>query len=101
VTDTKLIKLTDALMPADAMRLRIILDRANIPYHCFNELNFLVTAQGPIQFFVPDIFLDDALAKLETAFEVQLDNLPDFCPACGTETLGGIADCPACGLFLG
>ncbi len=88
-------------MPADAMRLRILLDRADIPYTTFNELNFLMTAQGPIQFFVPEIFFKEALAQLDAAFEVDMDNVPDHCPACHTETMPGRADCVACGLFLG
>lgn len=97
----KLVKLTDAPSPDTALRLRIMLDRANIPYTTFNELNYLMTAQGPIQFFVPEIFLNDALAKIENAFEVQIDDLPSHCPACGAETIPGNVDCPSCGLFLG
>jgi hypothetical protein len=97
----RLVKLIEAPTPTEALKVKILLGRANIPYTTTNELNFLATAQGPIRFHVPAHLLEVALAQLEDSFEVKLDDLPEYCPACHAKTIPSKPDCPGCGLFLG
>lgn len=85
----------------EAMRLKLLFDRAGIPYLVHDELISTHVIPVPIRFKVAEDQLELAAAQLESAFSVSVDGIPEVCPACNAKTAPPALDCPGCGLFLG
>jgi hypothetical protein len=91
---------------SEAIRIKLLLNRADIPYRIIGEHMHTIYGMagaslfGPMEFIIPAEMREFAEAELQNLFDVNTD-LPDQCPACDTPILGVIVDCPACGLFLG
>lgn len=92
----------------ESIRIKMMLDRARIPYRVRNEqihtiygMGPINPAFGPLEFEVPQDLYADAIEALDAVFQVNLDDLPEKCPACDAATNPASADCPSCGLFLG
>ena len=89
----------------EAIRMRILLDRTQIPYVVQGEhLHSLYgiagsSLFGPMEFKVPEGLAKEATAALDEIFEVR-GEIPDTCPACGSPTVRHKLECPACGLYL-
>ncbi|MEM0996925.1 MAG: hypothetical protein AAGN35_07595 [Bacteroidota bacterium] len=91
---------------SEAIRIRLLLNRARIPYRVIGEHMHNVyglagsTLFGPMKFVIPAELREQAERELQNLFDVNLD-LPETCPACDSSIPEGVVDCPACGLFLG
>jgi len=89
----------------EATNIKILLNRASIPYRVLNELNNLALGTvinyniAPITFLVPSHLQQDALEALEYVFDVNTEEIPEICPACESPTQGKL-ECPGCGLTL-
>lgn len=107
----KFVPLLTAWSITEALRVRMLLDRARVHYLVKNEgvqnligggagLGGYNPATGPIEFHVLEsdkAWLEEAMEDL---FNVHLEGIPEICPACEARTQHKV-DCPSCGLFLG
>ena len=89
----------------EAIRIRMMLDRAKVPYVVWGEnmhmtRGFATPAFEPTTFVVDSRYVDQAQEALEEVHHVNLD-LPEHCPACDAKTERGKLECPNCGLYLG
>ena len=86
--------------------MKMLLDRANIPYHVRGEQLHNIygiagtPALGPMEFLIPEELQEKVEALLQELFDIDPE-LPERCPACDAATRKGQFDCPSCGLFLG
>lgn len=85
----------------EAMRLKLLFDRAGLPYMVNHELTFTHVIPGNIRFKIQEKHLEWAVEALESAFSVSGAPIPEICPACQSHTNPLALDCPECGLFLG
>lgn len=91
---------------AEAIRIKLLLNRACIPYRIIGEHMHHVYGLagaalfGPMEFIIPSHLRESAELELQNLFDVNTD-LPDQCPACDSQIVGVAVDCPECGLFLG
>ena len=94
-----------------AIKIRLLLDRAKVPYMVKNEnvqhlfgggaIGGFNPVTGPMEFHVPEHLIAQAQEAMQEIFDIHYDDLPDNCPACDTHIPEGKVDCPSCGLFLG
>lgn len=92
---------------SESINLKLLLDRAQIPFWVANEtlgLYTLVNASGtsmlgPIEFYVPGHLVQEAQDRIKELFSVEPHHLPDACPACEAPAKGHL-ECPGCGLSL-
>lgn len=91
----------------EAIRIKLLLNRASIPYTVRNEQLFNIYGAagalifGPMRFMIPSELKAEAEAALQDVYEIDPASLPERCPACNAPTLRTQLDCPSCGLFLG
>ena len=64
----------------EAMRLKLLFDRAGISYMVHDELISTHVLPVPIRFKVLENQLALAQAQLESAFELSPESIPDRCP---------------------
>ena len=105
------VKFIEAESSTQAIKFRLLLDRAKVPYMVKNEnlqnlfgagaLTGFNPITGPIEFHVPEHMLSAAKEAMAELFDINYDDVPDDCPACGAHIPEGTVDCPSCGLFLG
>ena len=104
--DSTFVTLAKAHNQTEAIQVRILLDRLQIPYRETNHFMTVVYGIaspilfGPIEFLIPAALEEKAKEAMAELFEVKHDELPDTCPACGTPTVVARLDCPGCGLHL-
>lgn len=90
----------------EVIRLRMLLDRTQVPYRVKGETLHAVygflggAAFGPMEFLVPAEMEEEAVAALGELFELHSDDLPSNCPACSHPVHPGDLDCKDCGLSL-
>lgn len=101
----KLVSIATAHDQLEAIRIKMLLDRTQIPYTVRGELlHSLViaapSALGPMEFLVSSELHDQAKAALEELFDIRPEAIPKTCPACDSKTEPGKLECPSCGLFL-
>lgn len=101
----KFISIATAHTQAEVIRIRMLLDRAQVPYQTKGETFQSIYPLAGISTFAVDFLIpaeleQQARESLEAVFEIETD-LPESCPACGTRTVRGRMDCAECGLFLG
>ena len=107
ITQNRFVSIARAHSLNESIRLRLLLDRTRIPYRIRNEQILevypmaLTSAFGAMEFEVPAEMFQEAQAALDEIFEIDLANLPEFCPACDFPTASPKLECPSCGLFLG
>lgn len=109
--DISFVKFIVAESSTQAIKMRLLLDRAKIPYMVKNEnlqnlfgagaLGAFNPVTGPIEFHVPEHFVKAAHEAMAEIFDIHYDDLPENCPACQAYIPEGKVDCPGCGLFLG
>ncbi|MFK7969659.1 MAG: hypothetical protein AB8F95_04790 [Bacteroidia bacterium] len=99
--DRRFVDFIKAANAQEALRLKMLFDRAGIPYLVHDELVSTHVIPVPIRFKVPEDQLALAHKQLEAAFDVSAENIPERCPACDSKTDPSSLDCPDCGLFLG
>ena len=91
---------------AEAIRIKLLLNRARIPYRVIGENMHNVYGLagaalfGPMEFVIPANLREVAERELQNLFDVNVDP-PEVCPACESSIEGPVVDCPHCGLFLG
>lgn len=101
----KFVSIARAHDQTEAIRIRLLLDRTQIPYQVKGEMLHSLwiagtSALGPMEFLVPSELKDQAEAALEDLFDLHPEDIPAICPACNSKTQAGKLECPSCGLFL-
>lgn len=98
----KSVKLYTAYFRTEAIKIRLLFDRAGIPYITRNEMafDFIGYPTSPMEFHVSEQMYELAQQRLEEMFAIEMEALPEACPACDTPTQKGSPDCPSCGLYL-
>ncbi len=101
----KLVPIAIAHDQVEAIRIKLLLDRIQIPYTVKGEfLHSLViaapSALGPMEFLISSDLYDQAKDSLEELFDIRPEEISQFCPACDTKTHPGNLECLSCGLFL-
>ena len=99
--DIRFVDFYQAANAQEAMRLKLLFDRAGISYLVHDELISTHVIPVPIRFKVQESQFTLAMSQLESAFEISPGDIPGTCPACGSKTAAPSLDCPGCGLFLG
>ena len=103
----KLVPIAHAANLGEAIRVQMMLDRADLPYLMQGEKlygiygNAALGLAGPMAFLIPKELQAQAEASLMELFDVQPSKVACNCPACDAMVGNGEVDCPNCGLFLG
>jgi|GEM_PF-3381726 len=105
-TRTRFVSIARAHSQTEGIRIRMLLDRTQIPYQVRGEMLHAMgfagaSALGPMDFLVPHELKEAAEGALEELFDVHADEIPEECPACNTKTQRDKLECPSCGLYLG
>ena len=100
----KFVSIARAHDQTEAIRIRLLLDRTQIPYQVKGELLHSLwiagtSALGPMEFLVPSELREQAEEALKSLFDLNTD-IPEECPACSAKTQPGKLECPSCGLYL-
>lgn len=104
---SRFVKFAEANTLTESINLKLLLDRARIPYRVMNETlcNWIPGHMGqplfgPVEFQVPENFIEQAKQSIEELFLIHSDEIPEVCPACETKVSRGRLECDGCGLFL-
>lgn len=104
-TRRRFVSIARAHSQTEGIRIRMLLDRTQIPYQVRGELLHSMglagaSALGPMDFLVSEELQEAAEGALEELFGIHTDEFPSHCPACNAPTQRERLECPACGLYL-
>jgi hypothetical protein len=108
VTQKRFVRFATTQSLTETINMRLLLDRAQIPYRVVNEtlgsyvLGNLcgVPVFGAVEFHIPGELEEIAQTRIKELYSLDANTIPDVCPACEAATVKGVFDCPDCGLTL-